>query len=130
MTKEAHQRFDRTIIDRFHTAREVDIETTRPSGEPRMTTIWILTDGSDVYVRSERGTEGHWYREAIATHSAVLHLGSDRFAIRVTPANDSATVALVDELYRTKYGAASQSTQAMLQPNTLETTLRLEPRDA
>jgi hypothetical protein len=128
MTDQARARFDQAVIDRCNATHEVDIETVRRAGRPRRTTIWIVTDGSDVYVRSVRGSQGHWYRELTATQHGVLHIGSDRFAVRARRADDPETIDLVGDLFRAKYGPASRSTQAMLQPKTLETTLRLEPR--
>jgi hypothetical protein len=126
MTQETRNTFDEATIDRFNTTDEVDIETTQPSGAQRRTPIWVLTDGRDVYVRSLRGSEGHWYRELMATQDGVVHPGSDRFAVRAVHANDEETIALVDDLFRAKYGVG-RSTQSMLRPKTLETTVRLEP---
>lgn len=127
MTNDARARFDPTVLDRFKVAKEIDIETAPHSGGPRLTTVWVLTDGNDVYVRSERGTEGHWYRELTAAGHGAVHIGSDRYPVRAIHAVDAESVELVNDLFRTKYGSAKASTQAMLQPKTLETTLRLEP---
>jgi len=128
MTQKTHGTFDSALIERINATHEVDIETVKPSGEPRRTTIWIVTDGSDVCVRSVRGSAGRWYRDLTATPTGVLHIGSDRVAVRATHAADPASIALVSDLFRAKYGRTSRaSTQAMLEPETLEATLRLDP---
>lgn len=128
MTRDAHKTFASDLIDRFNASREVDIETLGRSGERRVATIWIVTDGTDVFVRSVRGERGRWYRDLVATPSGVVRIGSDRVEVRGTVTSDPASVALVSDLFRTKYGKRSPaSTQAMLQPHTLETNLRLDP---
>ena len=118
--------FGPELIDRIGAAREVEIETQRPSGGLRRTIVWIVTDGTEVYVRSVRGSAGRWYRDLVANPAGALHLGSDRIDVRVMPAADPASVALVSDLFRTKYARSRASMESMLQAHTLETTLRLE----
>jgi hypothetical protein len=128
MTHEASDTFSPKLIEALNTTDEVDIETVSPSGTARRTTIWIVTDGTQAYVRSERGTAGRWYRNLVETPTGALHVGSDRVAIHGVQAVDPASIELVSELFREKYGKRFRgSTQAMLQPDTLETTLRLDP---
>ena len=46
--------------------REIDIATRRKDGSLRSyVPIWVVSDGSDVYVRSWKGTDGAWYRHAL-----------------------------------------------------------------
>jgi hypothetical protein len=74
------------------------------------------------------GERGRWYREIRANPSAALHVGDDRIPARAVPVTDEATIEAVSEAYQEKYGRTSPgSTRAMLQPETLPTTLRLEP---
>ena len=128
MTHETRDTFSPNLIEALNTTDEVDIETVSPSGKSRRTTIWIVTDGADAYVRSERGTAGQWYRNLVETPTGALHVGSERVAIHATHAADPASVELVSELFREKYGKRFRgSTQAMLQPDTLESTLRIDP---
>ena len=105
----------------------VDIETVRQSGAHRRTVIWIVTDRSDVYVRSVRGTRGRWYRDLLERPDGVLHVGTEAVAVRAVRASDAASVELVSDLLRMKYRRQRASTASMLQPHTFETTLRLEP---
>ena len=110
-------------------AREVRIETRRDEDAPtHRTTIWVVTVDGTVFVRSVRGREGRWYREVSENPAAALHVGHDRIAVRAVPVTDEAKIRAVSEAYREKYGRTSPgSTRAMVQPETLPTTLRLEP---
>jgi hypothetical protein len=114
------------LIDR---AREVRIETRRDEDAPaHRTTIWVVTVDGAVFVRSVRGGEGRWYREVSANPAAALHVGEDRIPVRAVPVTDEAAIGAVSEAYREKYGRTSPgSTRAMVQPDTLPTTMRLEP---
>lgn len=124
--------FDAATLARLSRVREVELETTPPDGgRTHRTIIWIVVVGEQAFVRSEHGTAGRWFREARATPDTILH--AEGAALRVTAvlANDDATVAAVSDAFRAKYGRQSAaSTAAMVQPHTLETTLRLDPRDA
>lgn len=128
MTQQAGT-FGPRLIERIDAAREVEIETQRPSGGRRRTIVWIVTDGDEAYVRSVRGSAGRWYRDLVANSAGALHLGADRIEVRVMPAADPASVALVSDLFRTKYARSRASMESMIQPHTLETTLRLEPTE-
>ena len=110
-------------------AREVRIETRRDEDAPtHRTTIWVVTVDGTVFVRSVRGGEGRWYREVSANPVAALHVGDDRIPVRAVPVTDEAKIGAVSEAYREKYGRTSPgSTRAMVRPETLPTTLRLEP---
>ena len=121
--------FDPETLRLLDETKEVRIETRRDEDAPaHLTTIWVVTVDGDVFVRSVRGENGRWYREVSANPSAALHAGDRRIPVRAVPVTDEPTVGAVSEAYRSKYGRTSPgSTQAMVQPETLPTTLRLEP---
>ena len=77
----AAARFGSDLLARIDAAREVEIETTRPSGASRRTVIWVMTDGAEVYVRSVGGVEGRWYRDLMDRPIALLHLDDERVAV-------------------------------------------------
>ena len=62
--------FDAPTLDALDRAMEVEIETLRPDGMPRMTTIWLIVDRGEVFVRSWRGDRGYWYQGALDTPDA------------------------------------------------------------
>ena len=121
--------FDPETLRLLDETKEVRIETRRDEDAPaHRTTIWVVTVDGDVFVRSVRGENGRWYREVSANPSAALHAGDRRIPVRAVPVTDEPTVGAVSEAYRSKYGRTSPgSTRAMLQPETLPTTLMLEP---
>jgi hypothetical protein len=121
--------FDDETLGRLGEAREVRIETRRGDGAPvHRTTIWVVTVDGAVFVRSVRGERGRWYREVRTNPTAALHVGDDRIPVHAVPVSDEATIEAVNRAYQEKYGRSSPgSTRAMLRPETLPTTLRLEP---
>jgi len=121
--------FDPAVLALWDTTAEIDIETTRGDGAPvHRTTIWIVVDGSDAYVRSVRGPAGRWYRELTANPHGAVHAAGQRVPVRASPAVDADTVARVSAAVTKKYQSRWQGpTAAMLRPDTLPTTLRLEP---
>ena len=120
--------FDSETLRLLDETEEVRIETRRDEDAPaHRTTIWVVTVDGDVFVRSVRGERGRWYREVSANRDAALHVGDRRIPVRASPVTDEPTVGAVSEAYRSKYGRTSPgSTRAMVQPETLPTTLKLE----
>ena len=110
---DAVQLFDRT--------REVHV-----SGPGKRIPIWAVVVDDEAYVRSYRGENGSWYRRALRDGRMTLE-GVD---VRVEPERDSALNERVSEAFRAKYGARSpESTEAMVTPEVVATTLRLTRDD-
>jgi hypothetical protein len=127
----ASSRFDPATLEVLDRVREVRIETSSADGtRSHRTIIWIVRVGDRPFIRSVRGTSGRWYREALQRPDVVLHAEGTALTVTAVVANDPDTVDQVNEAFRAKYGKRSPgSTASMLQPHTLETTIRLEPRD-
>ncbi len=111
-------------LDRIAQAREVGIET-RKGDRTSKTTIWVVIDDGEVFVRSVRGEDGHWYRRALAEPRVALVVGDHRYQFLAIPASDQESIQRTSEALRRKY--RGRSLEMMLQPGTLGTTLRLEP---
>ena len=113
-------------------AEEVDIETQAPDKPARRTTIWVVVDGGEVYVRSVRGEQGRWYQDAIANSTVALivggkrHVGGKRLVATAIPATDPDSIERVSGALRRKY-ADIPGFAPMIKPDVLDTTLRLEP---
>lgn len=120
--------FDAGTLSRLREARDVAIETTSPAGVIHQAIIWIVADERDAYIRSVRGERGRWYRELRDRSEGALLIGEERIPVRAVAAVDPDSIELVSYLFEAKYGRRSRaSTQSMLLPETLPTTLRLEP---
>ncbi len=118
--------FSREDLTLLGAAEEVEIETGLPDAPRHRTIIWIVVDGSDVFVRSVRGPTGRWYRECVANPEVGVHLDGRRLAARAVSARDPESIARTTSSLKTKY-ARDPALRSMLRPDTLDTTIRLEP---
>jgi hypothetical protein len=120
--------FDPQTLRLLENEAEVDIETRRRDGSARRTTIWVVADGDDVFIRSVRGPDGAWYRAVSRDGDARLHVGDKVVPVRATSATDAASVERVSEAIKRKYEKRWPGpTASMLRPETLGTTLLLQP---
>ncbi|MFN2487847.1 MAG: nitroreductase/quinone reductase family protein [Acidimicrobiia bacterium] len=106
-------------------AREVRI-VTRGGGRSYRTVIWVVVDQGEVFVRSLRGEHGKWYQRVREDPDVVLEGAGTKVSLRAVPASDEASVTRTSEALRRKYGK-DKSLDFMLAPETLATTMRLEP---
>ena len=121
--------FDPEILRLLDDTKEVRIETRRDADSPEhRTIIWVVVVEGEVFVRSVRGQRGRWYREISSNPEGALHVEEDRIPVQAAPATDEATVDAVSAAFRSKYQQSSPaSTEAMVRPETLPTTLKLAP---
>lgn len=121
--------FSPGLIDRLRGIDQVRIETrAAPAAPVHRTIIWIVVDGADrVLIRTYRGPDSRWYREARAQPEAVLWVGSESVAVRVEAATDPDRVAAASRGYEAKY-AGDSALPAMLVDAVLPTTLELKRR--
>ena len=121
-------RFDAETLGLLDPRREVRIVTTRPDGTQRRTIIWVVVDGGDVFVRSYKGDRGYWYQAALDRPDEVALIVDDRMIpVRAVPAIDEESIRRCSAGLQAKY-RRSMSLLSMLEPQTLETTMRLDPR--
>ena len=122
-------RFGREILDALDAADEVRVETSRDGGSAeRSTVIWAVVVDGGVFVRSVRGGEGRWYREASANPLLVLHVNGGRIPVRAVHESDAEIVGKVSGAYRAKYEASYPGpTAGIVRQEVLSTTLRLLP---
>jgi hypothetical protein len=113
---------------RLETVREVDIETRAAADAPvHRTTIWVVVSDGEVYVRSEYGQKGRWFRELMANPDSVLHVGDEAIPVHAVRADDPESVGRASAAYRAKYGDSSV-VEFMTRDEIAPTTVRLEPR--
>jgi hypothetical protein len=107
-------------------AEEVRIETQAPGGPVHRTIIWIAVEGDEVYIRSVRGPRGRWFREAQANPAIAIQVNGRRLPATAIPATDPASIERASKALARKY-ALDPALRTMLIPETLDTTLRVEP---
>jgi hypothetical protein len=111
----------------LETVPEVDIETRNAEGKVHRTTIWLVVDGGDVYIRSMRGSEGRWYQELTAGPDAILHVEGETVPVRAVPAPDVESIGRANAGYERKY-ADSPYLGTLTREEIGGATVRLEPR--
>ncbi|MFZ0013360.1 MAG: nitroreductase/quinone reductase family protein [Acidimicrobiia bacterium] len=109
------------------TTKEVKVETRTEAGSTR-TIIWIVVADGQVYVRSVRGDEGHWYQRALANPSVAIHVAGDTIEFEAVPVDDDETIETVSDALRSKYQPGG-SLDRMVRDEVLGDTLRLDPVD-
>ena len=121
--------FDAETLGLLDETKEVRIETRRDGDSPEhRTIIWVVVVEGEVFVRSVRGPRGRWYREISSNPEGALHVEDVRIPVQAAPATEEATVNAVSAAFRSKYQQSSPaSTEAMVRPETLPTTLKLSP---
>ena len=117
--------FDKDTLKRLHDQQEVSIRTEKHPDMP--VTIWVVAPGEEVYVRSVRAAKGRWFRDLAKGGDAILELSGRRLPVKAIPATDTGSTERASGEYLRKY-RSSPYAQAMVKPETLPTTLRLEPR--
>lgn len=107
-------------------AEEIEIETRATDGTAHRAIVWPLVRDGVAYLRSYKGRSGRWYREALADPAVALLVDGRRLEARAAHAPDAASIEACSEALREKY-RASYSLAAMLAPDVLPATVRLEP---
>jgi hypothetical protein len=121
--------FSQDDLDRIERTREVRIETSMPGGPTNDVTIWVVVDHGDVFVRSWKGPNARWYREAVANRDVVLHVGDRPLPATAIAATDADSTERTSAGFERKY-AGDPAANDMVRDEILDTTLRLEPRTA
>lgn len=119
-------RFEPGELALLDATEEIEIETARPEGGTHRTTIWIVVDGDDAFIRSVNGATARWYREAVASPAVTIHAADRALAARAVAAADTDTVGRVNDALRRKYTGIT-GLREMLEPGIFDTTLRVEP---
>jgi len=117
-------------LDGISDAQELEIAPRRRDGslDPPLP-IWVVRVRDDLYVRSWRGSAGHWFRAAQRTHEAHVSAGGVDADVTLLDAEEEATNDAVDAAYRAKYGRYSSYVEPMIAPQARATTLKLVPLD-
>jgi hypothetical protein len=120
-----HMGFSHDELDLIDRTEEVEIETSAAGDDAHRAIVWAVVDGDSVFVRSYRGANARWYREASANPSVALHVDGQRMPVTAVPVHDS------DSIERTSAGLLRKypddpAVAAMVRPEVLDLTFRLD----
>lgn len=120
--------FDERALRLLDETEEIEIETRVPNThDVHRATLWVVVVGSDVYVRSANGEQGHWYQELTANPAGAIYADEERLPIHAAPVADTELQLKVSEAYLRKYAQYPHDVAWITGPAVLATTLRLEP---
>lgn len=118
-------------LTRIGAAEELQIASLRRDGTlGSLRTIWVVSYGGGLYVRSVNGPTAAWFRGTRVRHEGHIRAGGvDRDV--AFEAADHSIDDQIDAAYRTKYRRYAKSiTDAITSPGARSTTIRLLPRSA
>ena len=118
-------------LEKFGKAEEVQIASVGRDGKLRKpVTVWAVRHGDDLYVRSVRGRDGHWFRGTQERHEGRIRAGGLQQDITFVEADHDMDDE-IDAAYRDKYRRyAGRILERVLTPEARTSTLKLEPRSA
>ncbi len=94
-----------TSVEAAANQKEVTLTTIgRKSGKPRKVTIWIVTDGERLFVRSGQGFRRDWPQNLRTRDEATLQLGGQSIKVKPRHLADPDEARAVSQLVRKKYG--------------------------
>lgn len=118
-------RYYQETLQKLHGCKEIGIRTTKHPGSA--VTIWVVVCGTDVFVRSVRGTKGRWYRDLATGGPATLEFDGEQVAVQAAPTTDGPSIEGASQAFLSRYRSSPYAT-SIVRPEVLETTLRLDPQ--
>jgi hypothetical protein len=118
-------------LDKLGKSEEVQIATVGRDGVVgKPVTVWSARHGDDLYVRSVRGRNGHWFRMTQERHEGRIRAGGVQQDVTFVDGNHDVDDE-IDAAYRAKYRRYSGSIlNSVLTPEARSTTMKLVPRTA
>jgi hypothetical protein len=115
-------------LSKIGAADELEIASVRHDGTLRKpVTIWVVSHGDDLYVRSVNGRGSSWFRGAQVRHEGHIRAGGvdkDVVLVETGDMNDE-----IDAAYRAKYHRYAESiVGSIVSPQARAATLKLVPR--
>ncbi|MFF2848745.1 DUF2255 family protein [Streptomyces sp. NPDC058001] len=117
-------------LSRIESTDELDIVPLREDGTRHdPTTIWVVRDGDDLYVRAVRGRGGAWFRHATARHEGQIRSGGVTKDVSLVEEGDTNLNDRLDTAYRAKYrGYSNAYVDPVVADTARSATLKLVPR--
>jgi deazaflavin-dependent oxidoreductase (nitroreductase family) len=99
------RQFPRDILQAIAQEREVRLTTYgRKTGKESTVTVWIVTDGEKVYVRSGAGMKRNWPKNLLARPEGKLHVDGQVVPFKSRHVTDPTEARHSSTLYSPKYG--------------------------
>ena len=96
----------------------------------RPTTIWVVADGDELYVRSAHADQAAWWRATRVRHQGHISAGGIERDVTFAEVPDPDENDRIDAAYRAKYRRYPAAyTDAVVNPEARATTIRLVPLD-
>ena len=116
-------------LDKVGTAEELQLASVGRDGTLRKpVTMWVVRHGDDLYVRSVRGRNGHWFRGTQERHEGRMRAGGIQQDVTFVDADRDIDVD-IDAAYRSKYRRyAGSILNSVLTPEARAATIKLVPR--
>lgn len=117
-------------LRRIGDAAELQVASYRRDGSLRpYVTIWTVSAGDGVYIRSAYGPDNGWFRRAIAAGSGRIRAGGVERDVEFTHLDPGESAhADVDAAYHAKYDQYGQSIVGTVTgEHSTRTTLRADP---
>ncbi len=121
--------FPPLVLEALRVKHEVHVETMSPKGERHRVIIWVVVVDGVPYVRSVRARRGRWFRELMRHGDGTILIGRQRVPVRARLVEDAGENARVSDAIEAKYDRPRASVLAMIRPDVLPTTARLESPD-
>jgi deazaflavin-dependent oxidoreductase (nitroreductase family) len=97
--------FPRDVLEAVAKEKEVRLTTNgRTSGMPSTVTIWIVTDGDRVFIRSGQGLRRHWPKNLLKEPEGTVEVGGKKVRFTSRRVTDPAEARFASSLYGPKYG--------------------------
>lgn len=116
-------------LERIGGADELGIASRRPDGSLRKhITIWVVREGSDLYIRSAYGADNPWFQRARATGRGNVRAGGlERdVALELVPSGAVSRHGAIDAAYHAKYDRyGARIVNTVVGPTAAEVTFRL-----
>ena len=98
--------FPKDVLEAVANEREVSLTTYgRNTGKEVSVTIWIVTDGHKVFIRSGQGFARHWPQNLLKRPDGTLELDGKVVRFKSRHVTDPAEARYSSKLYGPKYGS-------------------------
>jgi deazaflavin-dependent oxidoreductase (nitroreductase family) len=99
------KQFPKDVLDLVANEKEVRLTTHgRKTGKESSVTIWVVTDGDKVYIRSGQGLKRHWPKNLLARPEGTLQLDGKVVQFKSRHITDPTEARHSSKLYGPKYG--------------------------